>query len=205
MKKRLFGLILGILLSGLVFTQNQDSIPPQLKVGEPLQFLAKNIKYPDDARENCITGVVIVKFSVDTTGNVDSLYVDHSIHPLLDKEALRVVTMMSGQWNPGKINGKPVRFDVRLPIKFSVQNNGCLDFDYFFKQGVNYYKKGKMDKALSSFAVAIQLNPYDVESLMKIALIKIDQNDLKSACFFLHEIKAIGKNDADTLIIKYCK
>jgi len=206
MKKRIFSLILGMLFGGLIFAQNHDSIiPPQFKEGEPWQFLAKNMRYPNEARENCITGVVIVKFVLDTIGNLDSINVDHSIHPLLDKEAIRVVKMMSGKWVPGKINDKPVRVKLTLPMKFSIQNYGCQDFEYFYNQGVDYYNKGKMDKALSNFAFAINLNPHDVEVLMKIALIKISQNDFQSACIFLNEIKEIGKQDADTLLLKYCK
>jgi len=206
MKKRILSLFPGIFLCGLVFAQNNDThIQPQFKIGDFQQFIAMNTKYPEQARDSCITGVAIVQFVIDTVGNVDSVHLSHSVHPLLGKEAIRVITLSSGHWIPGKVNGKPVRVTFTFPLKFSLHNEGCLDYDYYYNLGVEYYNQGKIEMALSSFLAAIKLNPHDVDALINISLIKINQNDFQSACQYLNEIKSTGKPDADALLLKYCK
>ncbi len=83
------------------------------------QFVAKETKYPEEAREQGITGKVLVRFIVGKDGVVDSVTVMRGAHPLLDTEAMRVVWLM-GKWTPGTMNGKPVRVQYVLPINFDM-------------------------------------------------------------------------------------
>ena len=82
-------------------------------------FIAKETKYPEEAREQGITGKVFVQFIVEKDGHVDSAWVKRSAHALLDAEALRVVQLMDG-WMPGTQNDKPVRVQYMLPISFTM-------------------------------------------------------------------------------------
>lgn len=82
-------------------------------------FLAKETKYPEEAREQGITGKVFVQFIVEKDGRVDSVWVKRSAHPLLDVEALRVVQLIDG-WKPATQNDKPVRVTYMLPISFAM-------------------------------------------------------------------------------------
>ncbi len=82
-------------------------------------FLKKETKYPDAARDEGIVGKVFVQFIVEKDGRVDSVWVKRSVHPLLDAEALRVVSLLDG-WTPGKQNDKPVRVHYMLPISFAM-------------------------------------------------------------------------------------
>lgn len=82
-------------------------------------FIKKETEYPDAARDEGITGKVFVQFIVEKNGQVDSVWIKRSAHPLLDAEALRVVALTDG-WTPGKQNDKPVRVQYMLPISFTM-------------------------------------------------------------------------------------
>lgn len=82
-------------------------------------FLQKETKYPEEAREQGITGKVFVQFIVEKDGSVDSVWVKRSAHPLLDAEAMRVVQRADG-WKPATQNDKPVRVQYMLPISFAM-------------------------------------------------------------------------------------
>lgn len=84
-----------------------------------MQFLQKNIKYPQIAKENGISGVVYVSFIVDRTGQVTEVKVVRGVDPFLDKEAVRVVSSLKG-YTPGKQRGKPVPVQFTLPIRFQL-------------------------------------------------------------------------------------
>ena len=87
-----------------------------------MQYLSKNIRYPEDAHKNNIQGRVIVNFIVETDGSITEAKVWRSIHPLLDAEALRVINAMP-KWNPGIQGGKPVRVKYTVPVTFKLQGN----------------------------------------------------------------------------------
>ncbi len=85
-----------------------------------MQYLGKNIEYPQMARESGIFGRVFVTFVVETDGSVTDIKVLRGIGGGCDEEAIRVVTNMP-KWIPGKQRGKPVRVQFNLPIKFTLQ------------------------------------------------------------------------------------
>ena len=82
-------------------------------------FLSKNLVYPKSAAETGTQGKVIVQFTVEKNGTVTDVEVVRSIDPALDKEAMRVVKMMSG-WKPAKNGTKNVRSKFRLPVSFTL-------------------------------------------------------------------------------------
>jgi protein TonB len=170
-----------------------------------MSYLTNNLKYPDAAKEQCLTGTVVVLFVIDSLGYMDSIRLYNSIHPLLDSAAIRVVRSINKKWIPTIQNGKPVSTSMRLPIKFVLFNAGCFDNNYYYNQGVKYYEKGYYDEALESYNEAIRLNPEDVDALYNCVMIKIKQNDIPSACNYIRKIKEINKPDADALFEKYCK
>ena len=72
-----------------------------------MEFLGKNTKYPEMARENGIQGRVYVQFVVYKDGSIKDVKVMKGRHATLDKEAVRVVKSMP-KWVPGKQRGKSV-------------------------------------------------------------------------------------------------
>ena len=86
-----------------------------------VKFLRDNIIYPQTATENNIEGTVYVSFVVDSKGNVTDVKLLRGIGGGCDEEALRVVKLMPA-WNPGKQNGKSVRVQFSMPIRFTLNN-----------------------------------------------------------------------------------
>ena len=83
-------------------------------------YLAKNIKYPQMARESGIQGRVFVNFVIEPDGSVSNVNVMRSLGGGCDEEAIRVVKSMP-KWKPGKQRGKPVRVSYILPVNFKLQ------------------------------------------------------------------------------------
>lgn len=85
-----------------------------------INYVQKKIKYPDAAAENNIQGRVIINFVVNEKGEVCNVKVVRGVDPLIDKEAVRVVSG-SPKWKPGKQRGKPARVQYTIPITFALQ------------------------------------------------------------------------------------
>jgi protein TonB len=97
---------------------------PTFNGGDPAtefrKYIAQNLRYPEIAAENGISGRVIVQFAVNKSGSVVDAIVVRSVDPALDKEAIRVV-MSSPKWTPGKQRGKAVKVLFTFPINFVLQ------------------------------------------------------------------------------------
>ena len=80
-------------------------------------FLRSNIKYPIVAQENGEQGCVFVQFIIEKDGSISDVKISRSDAPSLDEEAMRVIKAMP-KWNPGKLNGIPVRVKNEVPVVF---------------------------------------------------------------------------------------
>ena len=81
------------------------------------KFIADNIKYPQLAKENNITGRVFVSFVVEKDGRVGQVKILRDIGGGCGNEAVRVVKMMP-KWKPARQGNKPVRSRFTLPVMF---------------------------------------------------------------------------------------
>jgi TonB family protein len=99
------------------FVQTAPQFPGDIK-----KWLGINIKYPEDARKNNIEGTVFLSFIIEKDGSVSGVSVLRSVNSSLDNEAKRVIALMP-KWTPGIQEGKPVRVQYRLPIRFELKNN----------------------------------------------------------------------------------
>lgn len=97
-------------------------IMPEFIGGEKFMmiFIKSNLKYPSYAQQTKKEGRVLVRFAVDTEGNIKDAEVIKSVYPSLDREALRVVNDMP-KWKPGTIGGTPVEVYFTLPILFRLR------------------------------------------------------------------------------------
>jgi protein TonB len=86
------------------------------------KFLQENIKYPDFCRENGIEGTAIIGFVVEKDGRISNVSVLRGVKggKQLDDEAMRVIGKMP-RWTPGRQNGRDVRVNFRVPVKFKLQ------------------------------------------------------------------------------------
>ena len=81
------------------------------------KFFNNNLNYPTTCMEQGIQGRVIVQFVVDENGNITDTQVVKRVNPYLDKEALRLISIMP-PWNPGTQRGIPVRVRFTMPVTF---------------------------------------------------------------------------------------
>ena len=95
---------------------------PYFEGGEEglLRYIGKKIKYPRQAVNEQVEGVVVVSFVVDRTGNITDATILKGLGFGTDEEALRVINEMPA-WTPGKQNGKPVAVRYTLPIRFTMK------------------------------------------------------------------------------------
>ncbi|RLD22382.1 MAG: hypothetical protein DRI69_01325 [Bacteroidetes bacterium] len=92
-----------------------------------LQYVYENIKYPAEAQKNGIEGSVVLQFNVSTNGEIEGVNVVRGIGGGCDEECLRVINSMNNfgtKWTPGKIEGKPVKVQYTIPVKFKLSSDG---------------------------------------------------------------------------------
>jgi TonB family protein len=137
---------------------------PMYKPGgdiELLNFIKNNTRYPEAAKARKIQGRVIVRFIVSTEGKAEGISILRGVDPLLDAEAIRVTSLISG-FKPGIQGGKPVNVWYMVPITFSIapftqnsetkileflgQNTGYPQEARMFSDTGNVYVTVKMDK-----------------------------------------------------------
>lgn len=81
------------------------------------KFISSTLVYPEIAKENRIQGRVIVSFVVNKDGSLSYVEIVRAVDSTLGQEAFRIMRHMP-RWNPGKLNGTPVRVRYTMPIDF---------------------------------------------------------------------------------------
>jgi TonB family protein len=95
---------------------------PEFPGGEQAlrDFIAKEVKYPDDAIKAKTQGKVFINFVVSKEGKVIDPKVVRGVSPSLDAEALRVVKILP-IWKPGQQKGVNVAVSYTIPIAFALK------------------------------------------------------------------------------------
>jgi len=88
-------------------------------IKEFYKYLAQDIKYPKQARQEKIEGTVFVTYIVEKDGSVSNIKILRSIGGGIDEEAIRVLSVMP-KWKPGMQNGHVVRQQYTVPITFKL-------------------------------------------------------------------------------------
>jgi len=81
------------------------------------EWVNKRTNYPQAAIDSSIRGTVFLTFIVEKDGSVSSVTVLKGVHPLLDNEAVKVISE-SPKWSPGLQRGQPVRVRYQIPLSF---------------------------------------------------------------------------------------
>ncbi len=94
---------------------------PQYPYGEKelAGFIAHQLRYPKEARQQGIEGRILCSFIVAADGSISNIEVVQGLHSQLDNEAIRVLSLMS-KWIPGENNGEKVNVKCLLPIDFII-------------------------------------------------------------------------------------
>ena len=96
-------------------------IPAQFPGGDLAlwEWFKQNMVYPQEAIAKGIEGRVIVKFTVEEDGSVTNGEIMKGVDPLLDNEALRLVSIMP-KWTPGSFAGEVTRTMYAFPVLFKL-------------------------------------------------------------------------------------
>jgi len=103
-----------------------DFKPTFLNSSDPATFLKRwvyvYLKYPEEAVKEGIQGRVRLDFILDEKGKVTNVKVLKGVHPLLDEEAVKVVSA-SPDWKPGRVRGVKVKCEISLEVEFRLKQN----------------------------------------------------------------------------------
>ncbi len=94
---------------------------PEFPGGIPAlkRYIGTHLIYPAEAREKKIEGTVYARFEVTKTGEIGKVQIQKGVHPILDKEAIRVIKTLP-KFKPGMQNKKPVNVWYSIPIAFKI-------------------------------------------------------------------------------------
>ena len=98
-------------------------VKPSFQDGDANEFskwVNQNLKYPDAAKEAKLQGRVTLQFTVGKDGTVSNVKVLRGVDPILDNEAVKVVSQ-SPKWNPGMQKGEPVNVTYVFPVVFQLR------------------------------------------------------------------------------------
>lgn len=85
-------------------------------------FIAHNIRYPREARQEGIEGRILCSFIVGNDGSISNIEVVEGSNKALNEEAVRVLGLMP-KWIPGENNGERVHVKCLLPIDFVIDED----------------------------------------------------------------------------------
>ena len=105
-------------VDGVYQTVPEMPVPPG-GMDSWVKYLTENLTEPTTAKEKGVEGLVVLSFIVREGGKIDSVEVLRGIGGGCDEEAVRLVKN-SGVWTPGKIDGKAVSVQLRLPVQFKL-------------------------------------------------------------------------------------
>lgn len=106
-----------------IYSYTEVDVPPTFMKGNIEFFLDswvyKYQRYPKEAISQGIKGRVMVSFVIEKDGAVAQVEVERSAHPLLDKEALRVISA-SPKWKAGEKSKRKVPVKMTIPVYFEL-------------------------------------------------------------------------------------
>ncbi|MDR2815156.1 MAG: energy transducer TonB [Proteiniphilum sp.] len=102
---------------------------PQYTYGETelYAFIAHNLRYPREARQEGIEGRILCSFVVASDGSISNIEVVEGSNKLLNEEAVRVLGLMP-RWIPGEDKGEKVHVKCLLPVDFVIDEEPIPPF-----------------------------------------------------------------------------
>jgi TonB family protein len=84
-----------------------------------LSFIKDNVEYPQKAIDEQTEGRVIIRFVVNSNGEISDPTILKGINKNLDQAAIDVINKLP-RWKPGQQDGQPVSVRFTLPIVFKL-------------------------------------------------------------------------------------
>jgi periplasmic protein TonB len=100
---------------------DQDIKMPSFVGGELAyrKYFERKIRYPVEAQEKGIQGIVLLRFVVTKTGKIGTIEILRSLQ-FCDDAALKFIQNMP-DWTPGKLSGESVDFYITMPLSFILE------------------------------------------------------------------------------------
>jgi tetratricopeptide (TPR) repeat protein len=165
--------------------------------------MAKNL-------ESCV-----LTFKLSKNNEVSDLkMVDSTSNKKLNNQFYNAILTSSGKWEVAKINGKAI--DINITAKATVLTFiHSIDASYtylidnlltnnFYSEGVSLSSNNEFSEAIKYFDQVLKISSADVDAFFNRGICKYKSDDKTGACEDWNKIQAMGKTDADKLILKYC-
>jgi protein TonB len=91
---------------------------PKAEPPVPVRTVAPD--YPPELRRDGVSGLVMVKCTIDTQGNVVEPQVEKSSNAAFERPAIEA--LRKWKFKPAKQDGAPVAIRVSIPIKFVIES-----------------------------------------------------------------------------------
>lgn len=90
-------------------------------------YIMSNLKYPELAIKQNVTGIVKMSFIIETNGKISNVEIVNSVGAGCNEEAVRILRML--KWMPGVYNNRAVRTRTTLTISFNLDrgNDGLFN------------------------------------------------------------------------------
>jgi TonB family protein len=104
---------------------------PEFPGGEKafIDYMRNNITYPKTEVADKFEGRVVVKFIINSKGEVTDVQIIRKQRPDMNDECIRVVKGMP-LWKPGMLYGKPVSVSFNVTVRFLLSNSENLNGIY---------------------------------------------------------------------------
>lgn len=90
---------------------------------ELINYLSKNIVYPEAAKSDGVSGVVYCSFVIDKDGSISNVKVLKGLSPELDQAAKDAIANMP-DWDPAiHKDGQAVAVEFKLPVRYQLDDN----------------------------------------------------------------------------------
>lgn len=143
--------------------------------GEFEKLLINQVLYTEEARKNCVNGVVILSFTVDCDNTQSELKMRNALYYGFNEQLSAFYTATEGKWNQCS-DERYTRFEI--PIQFIIEGtetNGrgfvvveeknpgyrCKSDQYYLDNIEKFRKKGKTKRALEMIDMLIKRDPYN--------------------------------------------
>ena len=182
-----------------------------------LRFIGYNINYPIEAQNNSIQGKVYVSFVVDTIGEITDTKILKDIGGGCGQEAVNVLHLTSGLWEPGIHQGKKVNVRMTVPVKFTCNNCGEVkgseyviknigrNSDFYFDRGFEEYQARRYALANYYFTKTLELDSSYTDALYNRGASRIYLGKVKEACEDWATAKKYGDKGVQELIDTHFK
>lgn len=98
----------------------RDTARPKIGVNRYAKYLESKLRYPKEAEDEELQGIVYVRFIVNMDGSLNGFFILKGLSMECNQEAIRLIKE-GPKWKPGLKNGKAVYTKMEIPVLFSLE------------------------------------------------------------------------------------